>query len=180
MRGFLFWLILGLPLLGVQAQTYVSERATVTFFREAAVENLEATNSKPTCAYDPATGVIAFQVPIAEFQFKKSLMKKHFNEKYMESGKFPAASFTGLLLGFSFNTPGPQSVHAKGKLTIHGVTREVDVPGTAEMMGSYLVIRSKFTVQFIDYQVRIPELFWKSVAESVDVSIDFTLKSSGR
>lgn len=44
---------------------------------------------------DLATGKLEFAVLIKGFQFEKALMQEHFNENYLESNKFPKATFKG-------------------------------------------------------------------------------------
>jgi polyisoprenoid-binding protein YceI len=157
------------------AQKYVSERGVITFFSEAAIEDITATNAKANSMLNVTTADIAFRVSILDFQFEKKLMQQHFNEKYMESDKFPKATFSGKLIGFVADKSEVQSVHAKGKLTIHGVTNEIDVPGTIHLSES-LLVKSKFIVKLADYKVKIPQLMWQNIAEQVEVSIEFTYK----
>ncbi len=59
-------------------------------------------------------------------------MQEHFNENYMESDKFPKAEFKGRtdLSGVNFTKDGSYKVKASGKLTMHGVTKDVTTPGT--------------------------------------------------
>lgn len=169
----LFVLLISAPAV---AQDFVVEKSTVSFFREASVEDISATNAKAAGRLNLDNGEIVFDVPVAEFEFKKSLMRKHFNEKYMESGKFPVGTFKGTVRGIAIDKTGIQSARATGQLTLHGVTREVTIDGMAEVLANRLSLRSKFTIKFEDYGIQIPELFWKTVAESVDVSVDFTFK----
>jgi polyisoprenoid-binding protein YceI len=115
-------------------------------------------------------------VPVKDFVFKKSLMQEHFNEKYMETDKFPKASFQGRVAGVTAEGSGPQSGRALGKLTIHGVTRDVDVPGTFEKRGDRIFISAKFMVTLEDYDVKRPQVLWKNIAESVEVTVDFILR----
>ncbi|MBL7865208.1 MAG: YceI family protein [Cyclobacteriaceae bacterium] len=156
-------------------QKYISEKSSVTFFSKASIEDISARNEKSMCLLDTGTGDIAFSIPIKEFLFEKSLMQEHFNEKYMESDKFPKSTFQGKLTGFSMTGTGSQPVVANGKLTIHGVTRDVEVTGTF-VMDQQIIMAAKFVVKLEDYQVKIPQLLWKNIAESVEVSVDFTLK----
>ncbi len=159
-----------------QAQKYISEKSSITFFSKATVEDIAAKNEKSMAMLDAGTGDIAFSVPIAEFQFEKSLMKEHFNEKYLESEKFPKATFQGKLTGFSLSATGPQATQAKGQLNIHGVARDADITGTSEVRDGRIVLAAKFIVRLEDHNVKIPQLLWKNIAESVEVTIDFTLK----
>jgi polyisoprenoid-binding protein YceI len=94
----------------------------------------------------------------------------------METEKFPKATFQGKLVGVKAGAPGEQKVRAVGKLNIHGVTRDIDVPGTAEFNGGKLVTKSKFKVRLEDYSIKIPTLVWQNIAEEVEVRVDFTYK----
>src|SRR5688572_14556746 len=98
---FLF-LVLGFAGLTLSAngQKYSTEQTFVTFFSDAAIEDITAENKKTAGAFNSATGEIAFSVPIKEYQFEKSLMKEHFNEKYMETEKYPKSTFQGKVTGY--------------------------------------------------------------------------------
>jgi polyisoprenoid-binding protein YceI len=161
----------------VNAQKYTTEKSVVTFFSEAPVENIAAENKKSGAMMDLATGQVAFSIPISEFQFEKHLMQEHFNEKYMESEKYPKATFQGTVLNINPNSTGEQRVSAKGKLTIHGVTREVEIPGSLEITAdSSINIKSTFRVLLKDYKIKIPQILWQNIAEEIEIKADFTLK----
>ncbi len=166
---------LWLPL-GTMAQKFISEKSTVTFFSKATVEDISARNEKSVCLFDVATSNIAFSIPIREFQFEKALMQEHFNEKYMETEKFPKSTFQGQLIGYSQEVKGSQAAHAQGKLTIHGVTKEVDIPGTVSLDQNRMTVTSKFFVRLEDYSIQLPQILWQNIAETIEVSIEFTLK----
>jgi len=175
MKNLALLFCLTLPL-SAEAQKFISEKSTLTFFSKAAIEDIAAHNEKAVCLFEPSSGDVAFSVPISEFQFEKSLMKEHFNEKYMETEKFPKGSFQGKISGYTPGTSGPQQAKAIGKFTIHGVTKDVEVPGVVEWKENRIQLTSKFMVKLEDYGVKIPTLLFKNIAESVEVSIDFTLK----
>lgn len=157
-------------------QKYVLEKSSVSFFSKAAIEDIYAENTKTPGIFNEASGDIAFSIPINAFQFKKSLMQEHFNEKYLESDKYPKSTFQGKVNGFLNSDAGIQSVKATGKLTIHGVTKEAEIPGTIEINGGKLIMKSKFIVKLEDYNVKIPQLMWQNIAEQVEVTVDFTFK----
>ena len=161
--------------MGANAQKYTSEKSTVTFFSSATLEDIKADNTKASSVFDASNGNIAFVVPINEFQFKKSLMQEHFNEKYMETEKYSKSTFQGKIVGFDPNA-ATQNVKAQGKLTIHGVTKDVEIPGTIEKQGDKLVMKSVFIVKLADYKVDIPKLMWQNIAEQVEVTVNFTYK----
>lgn len=162
--------------LGLQAQKYTTEKTFVSFFSDAAIEDITAENAKTAGIFNTATGDIAFSVPIKEFQFAKSLMKEHFNEKYMDTEKYPKATFQGKVSGFDMSADGVQQAKATGKLTIHGVTKDVEIPGTFQKQSDKLLMKSKFIVKLEDYKIQIPQLLWQNIAEQVEVTADFVFK----
>jgi polyisoprenoid-binding protein YceI len=162
--------------LTAEAQKYISEKSFVSFFSDALLEDITADNKKASSIINTATGDIAFSIPIKEFQFAKSLMQEHFNEKYLESETYPKSTFQGKLNGFDPKAKGVQNVKAIGKLTIHGVTKDVEIPGTIEVRDNKLLAQSKFMVKVADYKVEIPQLVFQNIAEQVEVTIDFVYK----
>jgi hypothetical protein len=158
------------------AQKYVSEKTFVSFFSDAVLEDITATNKKASSIFNSTTGDIAFSIPIKEFQFAKSLMQEHFNEKYMDSEKYPKSTFQGKVTGYNPDAKGVQNVRAAGKLTIHGVTKEVDIPGTIEKKDDKVLMKSKFIVKVADYNIEIPTLVFQNIAEQVEVTVDFVYK----
>lgn len=177
LRKFVF-LFLGLVCVGLSSygQKYSTEQTFVSFFSDAAIEDITAENKKIVGVFNSATGDIAYSVPIKDFQFEKSLMQEHFNEKYMETENFPKSTFQGKVTGYDPAATGAQNVSSKGKLTIHGETKEVEIPGTIEKQGDKLVMKSKFIVKLADYKIAIPQLLWQNIAEQVEVTVDFTFK----
>ncbi len=158
-------------------QKFVSEKSMVTFFSDAAIEDITAENTKSSSIFNSSNAEIVFSIPVKDFQFHKALMQEHFNEKYMETEKFPKATFQGKLIDFNSQTEGVQQVKAQGKLTVHGVAKDVEIPGTVEIAGKKLIMKSKFMIVLEDYQVMRPQMLWQNIAEQVEVTIEFNYKS---
>lgn len=161
---------------GKGQQRFFVDKASVTFFSDGVIEDIAAENNKVTSIFDAGQGEIAYLMNIKDFQFEKKLMQVHFNEKYMESEKYPKASFQGKLVGFNNTISGVQNVKAVGKLTIHGVTRDVELPGTAEIKNNQLSLKSKFTVKLLDYNIKVPQIVWQNIAQQVEVTVDFNYR----
>jgi polyisoprenoid-binding protein YceI len=157
-------------------QKYITEKSTITFYSDAPIEDITATNKQASSIFDSSNGEIVFSVPISEFRFAKSLMQEHFNEKYMESDKYPKATFQGTIKNFDIKNEDIQNATATGKLTIHGNTNDVEFPGTIELKGDKLLMKSKFMVKLADYKIQIPQLLWQNIAEQVEVTVDFVFK----
>jgi polyisoprenoid-binding protein YceI len=157
------------------AQKLTVEKSKIVFFSDAAIEDITAENKKTSGIFNQDNGEIVFSIPINAFKFAKALMQEHFNEKYMESDKFPKATFQGRVEGFDKNL-NSQSAKAIGKMTIHGVTKDVEIPGTITKQGNKVLMNSKFMVKLADYNIAIPQLLWQNIAEQVEVTADFTFK----
>jgi polyisoprenoid-binding protein YceI len=160
-------------------QVYTVEKSNIIFFSDAIVEDITASNIKASALLDLSKGEVAFQVPIKDFEFEKDLMKQHFNEKYMDTEKYPVAQFGGKFTGFDKAKSGEQQVIAEGKLIIHGVTRMIKIPGTIEIAeNKKVLIKAKFIVKLADYKIKIPQVVWQNIAEEVEVKIEFLMKQN--
>lgn len=160
-----------------RAQKYAVEKGEITFFSDAPVEDIHASNKKSVALLDLSSGQLVFSVPVNAFRFEKGLMEEHFNEKYMESHKYPKSTFQGAIINFNAGKTGVQQVTAKGKLSLHGVIKEIEVPGTAEVTSDKkIIIKASFNVKLKDYNITIPQLLWQNIAEQVEVKLDFIFK----
>lgn len=176
MRKILLLLVICATTTALAQKKYTTDKTYVSFYSHAPLEDIKAENTKSSAIFNADTGEIAFSVAMKDFKFRKSLMQQHFNEKYVESEKFPKATFQGKIVDFKPDVTGVQQVKAQGKLTIHGVTRDLDVPGTIEPQGKKLQMKSKFMLKVADYDITIPSVVFHNIAEEVEVTIDFTFK----
>jgi hypothetical protein len=160
-----------------EAQRYKSFEGTISIFSEAPGENVDAVSKDVSSVLDVNTLEIVFSVPIQSFEFDKSLMKRHFNEKYMESDDYPNSMFMGKVIGFDPAKPEKQQVNARGEMIIHGVSKRIDVVGTLELRDGKIRLESQFLIKIEDYKVRVPQLFWINIAEEVLVTLDIKYKT---
>ena len=161
--------------IGASAQTYITRNGRITFFSRAPVENIEANNNEVTSFFDIKKGEIAFVALIKSFKFKKALMEEHFNENYMESNTFPKANFKGTITDLSkvnFSADGAYPVTVKGDLTIHGVTKNIEVPATISISQGKINAVSKFNIKVKDYNIKIPSTVINNIAETISVTVN--------
>ncbi len=175
MKYSLFTLILLIAGSGFLAgQSYFATDAYISFFSEAPLEDILAENNKVTTTFDIATGELNYAVPIKDFEFRKSLMKTHFNENYMESEKFPKASFKGVIRDWDPTLLDDENVHSvivEGDMTIHGTMNPVTYTATLIKKGQEFVAESTFPISVAEYGVKVPTLLIKKIAEEVQVTI---------
>ena len=172
-RTLSFAIFVILHLNGFSQKRYFSEKSNITFFSEGVIEEIKASNTKVTSILDLLSGDVAYLLNPKDFQFEKKLMQVHFNEKYMESEKYPRSSFKGKIEGLDASSTQLQKVKAIGKLSIHGVTRDVDIPGTLHIEGNTVTLRAKFMVKLTDYDIKVPQIVWQNIAQEVEVTVHF-------
>jgi hypothetical protein len=73
----------------------MTKAGTIKFSSATPMEKIEGTNRQVNSALNFSTGDFVFKVLIRGFEFEKALMQEHFNENYVESDKFPSATFVG-------------------------------------------------------------------------------------
>ena len=142
-------------------------------------EKVEAAHTGGTFVLDKASGKIEMAVLIKGFYFEKALMQEHFNENYMESDKFPKASFKGALADLSkvnFGADGKYEVTVSGELTIHGVTKPVSTVVAFTVAGGAVTGAANFAVTLADYDVKIPSLVSDKIGKQANISITVDLK----
>lgn len=165
--------------LSVSAQKYMTRTGTVSFLSKTPIETFEAKTSQANSSMNTATGDLAFLLLMKSFQFEKALMQEHFNEKYVESDKFPKATFTGKITNLSevnFSKPGSYKASVTGDLTIHGVTQKVTTTGLIEVKADGIVVTAEFPIKVTDYGVKIPAATKDNVAETVTTRVRAELK----
>ena len=164
----------------VKAQNlYYTKTGKIEFSSKAPLEDIEAKNKTVTAALDTKTGAMQFSVQMKSFEFEKALMQQHFNENYVESNKYPKADFKGTVVNnaaVNYTKDGTYNVTVKGKLTIHGVTKDVQAPGTIKVNGGKIDAASTFTIQVSDYKISIPSVVKDKVSNTIKISVDTKLE----
>ena len=158
------------------AQTYKTTKGDASFYSSAPIEDIEAKSNKMVCKLNTADNSVAFGASIRSFQFDSEKMREHFNENYMESGKYKITKFIGKIQDtLDYTVDGTHEVTVLGNLTIHGVTKERTVKGTVVIKDGKIQLKSSFDVKIGDHKIKIPKLMFQKIAEDVKVTIDCKL-----
>ena len=157
----------------------ISKSSIVTF--EASVpafEEVKAVNNNATLVLNPASGEIASLVLMKGFRFKIALMEEHFNENYVESDKFPKATFKGKIENFDLSklTTTANNYTIKGKLELHGKSKDIAITAKIKKGKDGIEIVSDFTVNTDDFDIEIPSVVSKKMTKKVNVRFEFVLK----
>lgn len=154
----------------------VTKSAAITL--EASVPSFQpvaGTNSNVTFVLNPATGEVASLALMKGFQFEMALMEEHFNENYMETDNYPKAVFRGQIEGFDIKSLTEDYI-IKGKLELHGKSKDIKAAAKITKTGSRITIISDFAVNASDFSIPIPSLIKYKLDDRVKVQIIAVLK----
>jgi len=156
------------------AQHYLAEEGKVYFKSDAPLELIEARSTAMRAIIDADKRTFAFSVPISSFEgFNSPLQRVHFNENYLESDRYPAATFSGKIIEkVNFTAPGTYTVRAKGKLTVHGIEQERIIKSELTVSGAALTVRAAFTVLLDEHDITIPKIVYQKIAEEIEVEVE--------
>jgi polyisoprenoid-binding protein YceI len=158
----------------LSAQKYLTQTGTIRFFSKTPVEDIEAFNNQVSGVLNTDNGEMAFTLLMKAFTFEKALMQEHFNEKYIESHKFPKSTFKGKILDFNKSslTDKTREVMIRGTLTIHGISKEISVKGTLEKTKGGISGRSVFNINIKDYNIKVPSAVRKNIADTIEINVN--------
>ncbi|MDR6967031.1 hypothetical protein J2X31_001031 [Flavobacterium arsenatis] len=141
-------------------------------------EEVKAKNEGVTFILNSKTGEVASLALMKGFRFKIALMEEHFNENYIESHKYPKATFKGKIEDFDATTltATAKEYTIKGKLELHGKTKEVASVAKIRKTDAGIEIISSFSVNASDFDISIPNVVKNKVSNKIDIRSEFTVK----
>jgi hypothetical protein len=161
--------------LPAQAQLLSAKNSEIDFFSKTPLEDIKALNTKSSSIINTENGEIVVKIPVNQFQFSNKLMQQHFNENYLESEKYPNATFKGKINEvINFTQSGTYEVSASGTLNIHGVNQERTIKGKISISEGLINLNTKFDVLLVDHKINIPKIVFKKIAEQIAVSARIT------
>ena len=160
----------------VLAQLIMTQTGETSIFSETPLENIAAKNNLVAAVINTANGDVAVKIPMNQFKFSNKLMEEHFNENYVESEKFPSATFRGKIQEpIDFKKDGSYVVSAKGSLEIHGVKQERTIKGKLTIAKDQVTLEANFDVKLVDHKIEIPTVVFAKIAESIAVKNKWVL-----
>lgn len=157
---------------------FISKNASVSFFSEAPLENITATNEAAGMIINVDEQELAVKIPIRKFIFPRKLMQEHFNETFMESTKYPYATFKGAFMKrLDFSKAFTLPISVSGILTIHGVLKIQTLEGIIRFDPdrNSMEVEANFNVTLDDFKVKTPSVLSYKIANQVEIKTNFNL-----
>ncbi|MEJ7587717.1 MAG: YceI family protein [Ferruginibacter sp.] len=158
------------------AQKKTTTSGTVNFDATTSLDQLpKAENKTAIVAIDPATGSVAFEVPVKNFTFGNPKIQEHFNgPKWLDSEKFPTSTFNGTiknLAAINFTKDGTYDAEVEGDLTIHGVTKPVKTMGKIIVNGKTISTNAEFVIKLEDYAIDGPQIGAGKISKEPKITV---------
>lgn len=122
---------------------------------------------------------LTFTMPVEGLKSEHSGMDKN-AYKAMKSSKYASLSFT--VSSASIKPSGNNfQVFSKGKLTISGVTRDVDVTGTGTVNpDKSIALNGSYKLKMTSYNVTPPSIMLGAIKTGDDITVNFNLLYKAR
>jgi polyisoprenoid-binding protein YceI len=158
----------------------------VTFISDAPVEDIEGVTSAidgyvswtgdslaSGTRYDSSE--FYFEVELNGLETGIGLRDRHMRENYLETEKFPYASFSGSIAGVE--VAGDTSlVRIAGTFLLHGEEQAMTLVCKVRPDEMSYHVTTQFEIRLPDFKIEVPSLMFLKISEVIAVKIDFYLK----
>ena len=154
----------------------------VVFLSKAPLEEIEGTTDQidgyiQLQGTTPDTSsTFHLQVELNSLDTGIGLRNQHMRDNYLETEKYPRATFTGKVTRIERNQEGVFNVETRGEFNLHGqaVTRDIKV--RVERAQERVLVTSEFDLALPDHNIKVPKLMVMKISEIVRIKINLTLK----
>jgi hypothetical protein len=186
MRRF-FWLsilfLIFSPAVHCQDSLWFTRTGKIYFISHTDIIDIDANNYQVGSFLNVKTGEMVFSLLMKSFQFTLPLAEEHFNENYVESEKYPKATFKGKIVGFDPARIVPDQeypVEVEGELTMHGVTSRIKEKGVLKKNSDGIRATSKFQIELDTYKIKVPDIVKDRVAPVIPIEVEILYKPYGK
>jgi polyisoprenoid-binding protein YceI len=117
-----------------------------------------------------AVTAVAITADLTALQSDKPMRDGQLHRQALQTDQFPTAAFeltTPIQLASAPADGQTLSATAQGRLTLHGVTKDVSIPLQAKLAGNVVTVVGSLKIQFADYGINPPQ---SMMVLSVDTS----------
>jgi hypothetical protein len=179
MKVIIYILIFCTTSISLAQEKWITETGNISF--EASIplfEEVNAINNSVKCVLNTKEKTIVCVLKIKDFDFKRDLMETHFNEIYLESDRYPKATFKGTIPNLEIAKISSVEIilPINGKIKIHGITQPLSIKGKFKKTQDNLQLTADFELNTDDFKIEIPSMILPKVSKIVKSHIDFTLE----
>jgi len=94
---------------------------------------------------------------------------------YLQTDQFPTAVFTSEAVSFSEPESAPANIDVAGKLTVHGVTKNVTAHAQAQAAGGQAEVAGSIAIDMRDFAIAPPDISFTRAEPLVTIEYDLKL-----
>jgi polyisoprenoid-binding protein YceI len=159
-----------------QSKMFATSNGQTSFYSSTPAEDISAVNKKTQFILNTSTGEMAVLMKMRDFDFPNELMEEHFNENYVESEKYPKATFKGKLdQNIDFSKNGTYDATATGVFTVHGRSKNRTISGKLTVQDDKILLDSAFEVPLVDHDIEVPKIVFVKIAQVIQVKSSYVL-----
>ncbi|NOX45665.1 MAG: YceI family protein [Chlorobi bacterium] len=175
LKYFLLTIFIGL-MWGSYAQKYITKSGRIDIVSNSPLFTVEGVNKKVASILNTETGELVISMLIRSFEFEEALMEEQFNGNYMQSKTYPKSIFKGRISNIKeidFAKDGKYKAQIEGKITIHGITKEIREQGLISISEKMISAESEFYISLSDFDIKIEKAFKNSIDDKVLLKVNF-------
>jgi polyisoprenoid-binding protein YceI len=159
-------------------QVFETRGGYAEFESKASIESFKGISRNLTGQLSLADSTLDFYLDLNTIATGITLRDRQMRENFLETEKFPFAEFTGKMYAkIDTGSETPQRVFVRGKFTIHGVTKEIDVVAIITPKGrSSLLATATWPLKLSDYGIEVPSLLFYRLNETLILTINVDLR----
>lgn len=165
-------------------QVEETDESRVQFVSDATLEKISGVGHSMHGQIDVDPANLAATKGTIELDVKSiktgvDLRDEHLNsDAWLDSKKFPKIKFQiGKVEGASSISQGQAvDLTVKGKLTMHGVTRDETATAKVRMTDKGLKVQANFKVNMENYKISVPQVVRLKVAEQIELNVMLAVK----
>ncbi|MBN1479062.1 YceI family protein [candidate division KSB1 bacterium] len=180
MKSFFIFVLLFVAI-GTSAEFHVDKDQDnrVQFFSDAPVEKIVGTTSEIDgyVVWEgddyTANSEFYFEVDLTSIDTGIGLRNRHMRDNYLETDKYPFASYKGKIVKATDNRDDTFTFTALGTFVLHGVERKVEIDGKISKTENGYKAESQFEIKLEDYNIERPQFMLLKIGEVIQLDIRF-------
>lgn len=171
---------------GIAAQEYhvdLDADNVVRFISEATIEDFEGVTERIDGFIVLGDGGLVpgatagsefyLEVDLGSLDTGIGLRNRHMRDNYLETDRFPYATFSGSFEEVGEGDDGWVRVTGGGDMGIHGISRPMEIVCDVAPSGRGFRTRCLFEVLLSDFDIEIPKVMFMKLANEIRLELDF-------
>lgn len=155
------------------ANVFLTENSKAVFTSRAPMLTFSGESDQLNGMIDLEQNLLDFYLDLETLETGIRLRDKHMRDSYLETDSYPFAEFRGHLAQVpSFEDSDTASVVAVGRFKVHGIEREIEVPGVLIRRSEGLLLSAEWTIDLPDYEISVPKVVFYELSETQMIRIE--------